>query len=157
MKAELLNEHGGLRTFVLVLDSGEEAIRTITSFAEARELRATQFSAIGAFSRVVVAYFEWATKQYRNIAIPEQVEVLSLLGDITLEAGKPKVHAHCVIGKADATAHGGHLVEGIVRPTLEVVLSETPAHLKRRFDPETGLALIQPGTRVSSRPRHTSR
>src|SRR5918995_7465783 len=107
MKATLLNEHGGLRTFAVVLETGDEAMTSIAAFARERTLRTTQFSAIGAFSRVVVAYFDWETKEYRNIPIDEQVEVLSLLGDITLEEGKPKVHAHVVISKADATAHGG--------------------------------------------------
>ena len=144
MKAALLNDHGGLRTFAVVLATGDEAMTAITSFAAEHQLRATQFSAIGAFSRVVVAYFDWATKEYRNIPIDEQVEVLSLVGDITLENGKPKVHAHVVIGKADATAHGGHLVEGHVRPTLEIVMTETPGYLRRRFDAESGLALIDP-------------
>ena len=142
MKDTLLNEHGGLRTFLVVLKTGDEAMAAIASFAAARQLRTSQFTAIGAFSRVVVAYFDWHTKEYRKTPINEQVEVLSLLGDITLENGKPKVHAHVVISKADATAHGGHFIEGHVRPTLEIVLTETPAHLQRRFDPETGLTLI---------------
>jgi predicted DNA-binding protein with PD1-like motif len=142
MNARLLNEHGGLRTFALVLATDDEALRAITSFARERQLGTTQFTAIGAFSRVVVAYFDWTTREYRNIPIAEQVEVLSLVGDVTLENGTPKVHAHVVVGKADATAHGGHLVEGIVRPTLEIVLTETPAHLRRRFDAESGVALI---------------
>lgn len=146
MKARLLNEHGGLRTFALVLATGDEALAAITSFARERELRATQFTAIGAFSRVVVAYFDWTTKEYRHIPIEEQVEVLSLVGDVTLEKDIPKVHAHVVIGKADATAHGGHLVEGVVRPTLEILMTETPAYLRRRFDPESGLTLIDAGT-----------
>ena len=64
-----------------------------------------------------------------------------------LENGVPKVHAHVVVGKADATAHGGHLVEGVVRPTLEVVITETPAYLRRRFDAQSGLALIDPHAR----------
>ena len=142
MKDTLLNEHGGLRTFAIVLDSGDEAMAAIASFAAARHLRTSQFTAIGAFSRVVVGYFDWDTKKYRKTPINEQVEVLSLLGDITLENGKPKVHAHVVVSKADATAHGGHFIEGHVRPTLEIVLTETPAHLQRRFDSETGLTLI---------------
>jgi predicted DNA-binding protein with PD1-like motif len=145
MKTALLNEHGGLRTFALVLGTGDEAMAALASFASRHQLRATQFTAIGAFSRVVVAYFDWQTKQYRHVAIAEQVEVLSLVGDITQEDGKPKVHAHVVVGKADATAHGGHLIEGVVRPTLEIVVTETPAYLKRRFDPESGLPLIDPG------------
>src|SRR5688572_21768759 len=144
MNAALLNEHGGLRTFAVVLSTGDEAMAAIASFAQEHELRATQFTAIGAFSRVVVAYFDIGTRKYRNIPIGEQVEVLSLIGDITLDEGKHKVHAHVVVGKSDATAHGGHLIEGHVRPTLEIVLTETPAHLHRRHDPQSGLALIEP-------------
>ena len=144
MKATLLNEHGGLRTFAVVLATDDEVMAAITAFATERELRATQFTAIGAFSRLVVAYFDWSTKQYQNIPIDEQVEVLSLMGDVTLENGRCKVHAHVAISKADATAHGGHLIEGHVRPTLEIVMTETPRYLRRRFNAESGLALIQP-------------
>jgi uncharacterized protein len=146
MKARLLNEHGGLRTFALVLATDEEAMSAIAAFARDRELHTTQFTAIGAFSRVTVAYFDWTTKKYRHIPIAEQVEVLSLMGDIAFENGEPKVHAHIVVSKADATAHGGHLVEGHVRPTLEIVLTETPVYLRRRFDAGSGLALIDPQT-----------
>jgi predicted DNA-binding protein with PD1-like motif len=145
MNAALLHEHAGFRTFALVLGTGDEAVNAIGSFAVERRLRATQFTAIGALSRVVVAYFDWPAREYRNIAIDEQVEVLSLIGDIALDHGKPKVHAHVVIGKADATAHGGHLIEAHVRPTLEIVLTEMPQHLERRFDPASGLNLIDPG------------
>lgn len=144
MKTALLHEDEGLRTFAVVLASGDEAMAALTSLATEHQLGAAHFTAIGAFSHVVVAYFAWTTKQYQQIRIDEQVEVLSLIGDISTEDGKPKVHAHAVIGKADATAHGGHLVEGHVRPTLEIVLIETPRHLQRRFDPESGLNLIDP-------------
>ena len=74
----------------------------------------------------------------------EQVEVLSLAGDITSGPEGRKVHAHVVMGKADGTAHGGHLIEARVRPTLEIVLTEAPRHLHRRFDSTSGLALIDP-------------
>lgn len=144
MKTRLLNEQDGERTFALVLETGDEAMAEILAFARAHHLRAAHFTAIGAFSRVVVAYFDWETKSYRNIPIEEQVEVLSLMGDIALEKGEPKVHAHAVIGKRDGSAHGGHLVNGVVRPTLEVIVSDTPAHLRRTLDPLSGLALIDP-------------
>jgi predicted DNA-binding protein with PD1-like motif len=144
MKVALLHEHEGLRTFALVLGTGDEAMAALVSFATERRLKAAHFTAIGAFSRAVVAYFDWPTKEYRHVPIDEQVEVLSLSGDVTIEDGKPKVHAHAVVGKADATAHGGHLIEGRVRPTLEVILTETPGHLQRRHDPASGLALIDP-------------
>ena len=144
MKTALLHEVEGLRTIALVLEAGDEAMAAFASFAVEHRLGASHFTAIGAFSRAVVAYFDWTTKQYRHIDINEQVEVLSLVGDIVIEHDLPKVHGHVVLGKADASAHGGHLIEGHVRPTLEIVVTETPRHLRRRFDPASKLALIDP-------------
>jgi predicted DNA-binding protein with PD1-like motif len=144
MKSTLLAKRDGLRTFAVVLATGDEATQALTGFATEQKLGGSRLTAIGAFSRAVVAYFDWQTKTYRHIRIDEQVEVLSLVGDVTLEDGKPTLHAHVVVGKSDASAHGGHLIEGHVRPTLEVVITESPRHLHRRLDPESGLALIDP-------------
>jgi hypothetical protein len=142
MKSTLLHEDAGQRTYALILTTGDDAMRALQAFAVEEHLAASHFSAIGAFRRAVVAYFDWQTKRYQEIPIEDQVEVLSLAGDITLENGTPKVHAHVVLGKRDATAHGGHLVAGEVRPTLEIVIVETPRHLHRRHDQASGLALI---------------
>ncbi len=144
MKTALLDQRGGLRTFVVVFETGDEAMGGLTAFAKAQGLSGSHFTAIGAFSRAIVAYFEWPSREYRHVSIDEQVEVLSFAGDITIEHSTPKVHAHVVLGKADATAHGGHLIEGYVRPTLELVITETPRHLHRRIDANSGLALIAP-------------
>src|SRR5919202_5234276 len=142
MQAKLLDEHGA-KTFALVFDTNDEVIKMLTAFAKRHTVTAGHFTAIGAFSGVVLGYFEWQRKDYKRIPISEQVEVLSLVGDIALADGEPKVHAHVVVGKSDGTAHGGHLLEGTVRPTLEVVLVESPQHLQRQSDPESGLALIR--------------
>ena len=147
MKASVLDQRNGERTFIVVFETGDEAVAGLVSFVKARRLRASHFTAIGAFSRAVVAFFDLASKQYRHVPIDEQVEVLSLAGDITVDGDEPKVHAHVVLGKADATAHGGHLIEAHVRPTLELVLTELPTQLRRRFDPASGLALIDPALR----------
>jgi uncharacterized protein len=143
MKAKLLDEHDGQRTFVLVFDLGDEVQHGLTEFARRERLRGSRLTAIGALSDAVVAFFDWEKKDYRRMAIREQVEVLSLVGDVAVKDGEPKVHAHIVLGKADATAHGGHLIEGHVRPTLEVVIVESPGHLQREMDETSGLALIR--------------
>jgi predicted DNA-binding protein with PD1-like motif len=115
----------------------------LQKFAEEHQLGGSHFTAIGAFRRVVLAWFDVETSQYRRIPLDEQVEVLSLIGDVSIDPdAKPKAHAHVVVGKSDGSAHGGHLMEGNVRPTLEVMLTESPRHLRRTFDPATGLALI---------------
>jgi uncharacterized protein len=90
----------------------------------------------------VLGYFQWETKQYKRIPVEEQVEVLSLLGDVAVGDRGPPVHLHAVLGKADGSVVGGHLIEAYVRPTLEVILIQPPSYLRKRKDPETGLALI---------------
>jgi predicted DNA-binding protein with PD1-like motif len=145
MRVKLLNDHGGQRTFVVVLETGDEVMSCLQRFAEAEGLSAAQVTAIGAFERAELAYFDWETKTYQPIPIGEQVEVATLLGDIALDAqDKPSLHLHAVLGKRSGAAVAGHVTMGVVRPTLEVVITETPAHLCRRKDEDTGLALIDP-------------
>ncbi len=115
---------------------------SLTRFAEERQLSAARITAIGAFSRTTLGFFERERKDYHKIEVREQCEVLSLLGDIALADGKPKLHLHVVLGKKDGTAHGGHLLEADVWPTLEVIVTESPAHLRRRFHEESQLPLI---------------
>ena len=143
MKSTLLDATGP-RTWVLIFDKGDEPVAGLTAFAKAQKLGAAHFTAIGAFSDVTLGYFERAKRDYKKIPLHEQVEVLSLLGDVALDKGEPKIHAHVVVGRADGEARGGHLLEAHVWPTLEVVLVESPRHLRKRHDPETGLALIDP-------------
>jgi predicted DNA-binding protein with PD1-like motif len=143
VQAKLLHEQQGEKTFALVFDTGDEVVAGLLDFARQHHLASSHFTALGAFSDLVMGYFDWEKKEYKRIPLPEQVEVLALVGDIALDRGEPKVHAHVVVGKADGTAHGGHLLEAHVRPTLEVVLVESPQHLQRQSDPESGLALIR--------------
>ena len=143
MKSTLLDATGP-RTWALIFDKGDEPVAGLTTFAKAQKLGAAHFTAIGAFSDVTLGYFDRAKRDYKKIPLHEQVEVLSLLGDVALDKGEPKIHAHVVVGRADGEARGGHLLEARVWPTLEVVLIESPRHLRKRHDPETGLALIDP-------------
>lgn len=143
MLYRLLDETDGLRTIVAVLDHGDEAMASLQWLAEEENLSAATISGLGAFERAVVLFWDWDTKAYEEIPVGEQVEVLNLTGDIALdEDGAPKLHVHTVLGRRDGAAIGGHLKEGRVRPTLEIIVTETPAHLHRRHDPTTGLALI---------------
>jgi len=143
MQAKQIHEEGGQKTFALVFDTGDEFMSELTSFAKDNDLSAASLTALGAFSDAALGYFDIEKKQYDKIPVEEQVEVLSLVGTIApREDGEPQVHAHVVLGRSDGTTRGGHLLEAHVRPTLEVVLVESPEHLQRRTDEETGLPLI---------------
>ena len=140
MRSTSIGERG--ETHVLVFDKGDEVMKNLVGFASERKLTAGHFTAIGAFSDVTLGFLDPETKDYLRIVVDEQVEALSLIGDVSLESGEQRVHAHVVIGKRDGRAYGGHLLEAHVWPTLEVVVTESPAHLRRRVDEETGLPLI---------------
>ena len=142
MKATMLHE-AQEKTVALIFDKGDEVMSTLTRFAKEHGLSAAHFTAIGAFSDVILGYFDRETRDYKKIPVREQVEVLSLVGDIALDGHDANVHAHVVIGKADGTAHGGHLIAAHVWPTLELILTESPRYLRRKTDRETGLALIE--------------
>ena len=146
MNSKLVWSNVGERTFVLVLDPGEEAFAAITAFAADKKLSGASLTAIGAFERATVGWFDLKKKTYKPIEIDQQCEALSLIGDVaTGDDGKPSVHIHAVVGLSDGTTRGGHLLKATVRPTLEVTIIETPAHLRRRKRPELGLALIHIG------------
>ena len=141
MKSKLL--WAAERTFVLVLDPGDEALSSIARFAAERGLKAASLSAVGAFERATVGWFDLRRRAYRPIAIDQPCEALSLTGDIAISDDEtPSLHAHVVLGLSDGSTRGGHLLRAIVRPTLEVTLTETPAPLRRRRAPELGLALV---------------
>jgi predicted DNA-binding protein with PD1-like motif len=126
-----------------VFEKQDEVRKALLEFASTNRFADAHLSAIGAFSEVTLGFFDRQQKAYRKIPINEQVEVLTFTGNIVQKDGRPSLHAHVVVGKADGTAHGGHFLGGRVWPTLEMILSEMPVHLRRSHDEETGLALIR--------------
>ena len=144
MHSRLLNDTHGIRTFVLVFDTGDEVLTELQACAREHRMTSASFTGIGAFRAVTLGYFDIEGRDYLPIPLDEQVEVLSLSGNVALADpdGEPKVHAHVVVGRRDGAAHGGHLLEAHVRPTLELVVTDTEPHLRRSVDAATGLPLI---------------
>jgi len=144
MIAKQLHAADGQRVFAVILETGEAVMESLQRFAEAERLTAAQITGIGAFSEAELRYFDWERKEYLPIPVKEQVEVASLLGDVAVSPeGKPALHVHLVLGRRDGSALAGHLAEARVRPTLELIVTESPAHLRKALDPESGLALIR--------------
>lgn len=130
------------RQYVVVLDTGEEAVGCLLDFARDNGITGGELTGLGAFRDVTLGFFDVETSDYEKIRLDEQVEVVSLVGNFATKDGEAKLHPHVVVAKRDGSAWGGHLLEAHVRPTLEVVVTEVPAHLRRKTDPETGLPLL---------------
>jgi predicted DNA-binding protein with PD1-like motif len=143
MKSKKIADDAGSETRIVVLDSGEEAFAALTKFANEVGITAASLTAIGAFEKATIGWFDFDKKTYKKIAIDQQCEVLSAIGDVAVgDDGKASLHVHVVLGLSDGTTRGGHLMAGMVRPTLEVVLTDTPTHLRRKKNADIGIALI---------------
>lgn len=144
MLSKLVSKPGETRVWIVVLAAGEEVKTQLLAVARQERIENASFVALGAFEKAVLAYFDWEAKKYKDIPVDSQVEVVTLTGDIVPDdSGKPSLHAHTVLGLPDGSTRGGHLQKGVVRPTLEVTVTELPAHLRRHKHPELGLALVE--------------
>ena len=130
------------RRFFLVFDKGDDVLATLRAFAESHAVRGASFVALGAFSSATIAYWNPATKEYEKIDVAEQVEVLSLVGNVGVDGAETKIHAHVTLGRRNGSAIGGHLLAATVFPTLEMHLVDYGAAIVRGKDEETGLSLI---------------
>ena len=144
MKFKILNQSAQETTYAVIFGAGDEILGGLTMFAEEQHISAARITGIGSIHNGTLAWLNPDTKKFRMIHIDQQAEVLSLLGDIAMYQGKPVVHVHMVVGFGDGTAHGGHLLQAHVWPTLEVIVTSYPRPLYKKVDPEKGIAVIDP-------------
>jgi predicted DNA-binding protein with PD1-like motif len=130
------------RRFVAIFDIGEDVPAGLQQLCEHERITAAVLSGIGGFAHVTVGFYDMETKRYEPIAVDEQVEVVSFLGNVTSYQGKPRLHVHCVVGHRDGHTTAGHLLSATVRPTLEVFIDEIASSLRRTDRPEIGIPLI---------------
>jgi hypothetical protein len=144
MKVYLLGENSGVKNYAIVLAKGDEVMSALTDFARQNKVTSASFSAIGAFSHATVAWFDGNRKEYKLIPIKQQVELVSMIGDIALSGDQPAVHTHVSVASSDGTVRGGHLIDAYVFPTLELFMTVYPMPLHKESDEATGLKLIDP-------------
>ena len=155
MRYRILEDIGGRRKFVLVLDAGEEVVAAVTHFATELGVKGASLTGIGALSHTELGWFNPATKEFRSNTVDEQAEVLAITGNIAEadgddghahgDPGSPvRLHIHIALGCADASVRGGHLVSGTVSPTMELIVDEAAEHMTRGLDARSGLVLLEP-------------
>jgi predicted DNA-binding protein with PD1-like motif len=144
MKVQLLSNGEQLKEYAVIFGEGDEAFSGMLAFAEQYHVTSAHFTAIGGLKRGTLGWFDTQREMFKKIPLDSQVEVLSMIGDIAMFNGKPVVHAHMVVGTSDGSTRGGHLLEAIVWPTLEVMVTVDPIAMKKAFDRQTRLTLIDP-------------
>jgi uncharacterized protein len=145
MKVRLLNPGEATKQYVVIFYQGDEAFSGLLEFAEKYHVTSAHFTAIGAVNGATLGWFDPQRKMYKKIPVKGQHELIGMSGDIALYKGNPVVHTHMVLGSPDGTTFGGHVLDATVSPTLEVMVTDDPVTMQKRFDPATDLTLIDPG------------
>jgi len=144
MKNRLLSENAGVKHYVIILAKGDEVMSGLTDFARQNKVTSASFTAIGAFSHATVAWFDDTRKEFRLIPIEQQVELVSMIGNIALVNDQPVDHTHVSVASSNGTVLGGHVINAFVFPTLELFMTVYPMPLHKESDEATGLKLIEP-------------
>ena len=122
--------------------SGDQFMSSLTAFAEAESITFAVFSGIGAVRSARIGFFNNDRREYDIHELNEQFELVSLIGNIALRDGKPFIHAHAGLARQGLSMVGGHVMELVVRPTIELWLRPEAASVSRVPDEESGLALL---------------
>jgi predicted DNA-binding protein with PD1-like motif len=144
MQAKLVKDTPQEKVYTVIFYKGDEVLSGLTDFAIQHKIEDAHFTAIGAVSGGTLAWLDPTNKIYHRISVAEQVEVLSLIGDVTTFNGKPVVHMHAVLGKPNGNTIGGHVFELNVNPTLEVFVTVNATPLRKKPDDASGMKLIDP-------------
>ena len=133
--------HEGDR-YVLRFDRGEEILGKLGRFCHLERIEAATFSAIGACGEATVCFYNLQTKKYEDTELKENLEIISLIGNVSVLDFKPLVHAHVTLGDSGLNVRGGHAKKLVVSATCEMSLQKFKGWIERKFDEETGLNLM---------------
>jgi predicted DNA-binding protein with PD1-like motif len=131
------------RHLIVKLEAGEPVLGSLLTVARGHGLKGAVLSGIGAVGHARLGFFLPEEKRYETRDFHENLEVLSLSGNLAQSEAGPVIHAHVALGRADFSVIGGHLFEATVSVTLEVFLSQVAARIERRHDPRFDLKLLR--------------
>jgi len=144
MQVKLLSTSGQVKTYVLIFAKGDEVMSGLLEFAQKYNVKSAHYQAIGDALSAQIGVYDYGRKQFKVIPITEPVEVTSLTGDIAVLNGKPAPHAHLTLAAPDGSVRGGHLLELVIGPTLELFMTVEPTPLYKKRNAEFDANVIDP-------------
>lgn len=127
----------------LRFESGEHLAATLIDWLTAQDIGYASMTGLGAVSGATISYWNADAQKYESHELTEQMEVVSLIGNVTIKDGKPFPHLHLTLGKRDLSVVGGHFNDAVVNPLLEVWLKTESEPVHRTLDETCGLYVMQ--------------
>ena len=122
--------------------SGESIAGSLLRWLARQRIGFATMTGLGAVSSATIAYWNGETREYEHHSLAEQLEVVSLIGNVTIKDGAPFTHIHVSLGARDLSIRGGHFIDATVHPNLELWVRPESSSLERRLDEASGLYLM---------------
>jgi predicted DNA-binding protein with PD1-like motif len=123
-------------------ESGEQVAASLLAWLKAEGIGFATMTGLGAVSSATVSYWNGETEEYEQHDLDDQMEVVSLIGNVSIKEGEPFTHIHVTLGRRDLSIIGGHLNDATVRPNLELWVRPEAQAVERTLDESCGLYLM---------------
>ncbi|TMI14754.1 DNA-binding protein [Candidatus Bathyarchaeota archaeon] len=138
----------GTDKYVLRLESGDDILQSVRQFASAKRLSAGLLEGIGSLSKVKLGHYDFKTRKYSYETFEDDLEILSLSGNIATMNREPLSHVHVTLGRRDFSVIGGHMDEGSSANMVEIGVWKLPGRLVKAKDDQIGLNVLQLARRI---------
>lgn len=135
---------GSKAPFMLILKRGEEINDAVKRCLAAAKVKGAAVTGLGAVEDPQLGYFQLQKKEFLRKRFKGIYEVLAITGNLSTDGKELIPHLHVSLGKRNFDVIGGHLFEGKVGITLELVITPMGEMPYRKMDEEIGLNLIAP-------------
>ena len=129
-------------TIILRLQKGDELVSSLLCLIEKEMVKSGRVSGIGATDDVTIGVFNPKSKVYTKVKVTEDMEILSISGNLTRKDGAPYVHVHGSFASLEKV-YGGHVNECVISATAELIIDLYDVEVERKFDKESGLNLLK--------------
>ena len=137
MKCKKIND-----TYFIRLDKGEKVLERLRDFCSKNNIKAGYFFGIGSLDGAELAHYIAKAGKYTYQLYRQPLEIVSMNGNMTMMNNESHIHCHACLSDVNMEAMAGHLKEGIVGATCEIVLVKLDTEINRKYDDFTGLNLM---------------
>lgn len=128
--------------FILRMETGEDILKNLKDFCNLKGIEAAKVSGIGAVRGARISYFDMQGGVFIDNEIPGDVELLSLMGNISVMDGQAFPHLHVTLADENFKVSGGHFSAGYAGATTEIFVEVFEGRLESRYYQESGMRLL---------------
>ena len=128
--------------YVLRLNKGDEILTEIKKLCLSEKIKTAQVMGLGATNYLEVGFYKNSEKKYYINKFEQDMEIISLIGNITSMNNEPYLHLHICVGDCNGNSFGGHLNKALISITGELFITSYDIDINRYKDEEIGINLL---------------